>query len=1525
MSLPRWSVRRPALVVAGTLVIILWGLMEYGTISRREDPEFKIATSLVVTIYPGASAGKVEQQVTRKLEEAIEELESLDKLRSISRENLSIVIVTVRYDSDVGLEWQKLRSVVSEARDDLPSSIIGPDVWDKFGDTTAMILVVSGPDQLQNRDVAKDLRAELRRLPCVGKMTLYGEPEEAIYVETDRGTMEKFGFTPVRLKKLMEARNLRIPAGMIHTPLTTLRVEPTGQFTAVDEIGSIILDVSEETGQPVHLSDVFTVRRATKDPPDTKVLSRGRPVVALGITMKRGYNVVELGRKVRAALDRFEAERLPPGVDVQVLHDSPRQVSRQVDSLMLNLLEGLVIVILSMAMLMGLTSATISAVSIPLSILAAFAVMPAMGTTLQNVSISAFIIALGMLVDNSIIVVDNIDVKLAQGLGRLEAAARGTEEITLATISGTVATVIAFLPMLLLTKETGAYVRSLPLVVAASLLGSLLVSLSLTPLMARWILRPSSTDQGASQGVVLGAMSRWYRGFMGWCLRHRWAVVLLALAMPVLAGVMLREVGFSFFPEASRDQFTVDIDLKEGSSILETERIAREAEARLIQDPDVRSTLVYVGRGGPRFYITVVPQFQRSNYAQIMVNTRSPEATFQVIERFNEFAATRFPGARVHAKKMILGIPIAAPVAFRVVGEDLDELRRISRQVQAILEDTPGADLVRDDMGEDVPSLEVQVDEERAKRVGVTNADVALAFLSTYQGFELTRFLDGEYEIPVYLRLTDRERTLDRDLGLLPVASMVTGEKVPLASIATVRPKWGPGVIRRRNGRRTVTVLAWNSGVLADDVVRAAWPRIQAMDLPAGYRVEVAGEKEERDRAFGELLEVFAMIVAGITGLLLLQFGSFRKALVVLLVVPLSITGAALGLFLGGYSFSFMAFLGVVSLAGMVIKNSVVWMEFVAQAEQRGQALGQAVIEAGVQRLRPILLTTITTVGGLIPLGMFGGVLFEPMAWAMVAGLTLATILTLVIIPVVYTLLAPKRGVGGKVAAMVLLTAVSLPGLAHGDPGSLDPRAVAAPSDDAAPGESPSGLVPGQACAPPQGPHPLVRYMATARERNPMVLRAKAELAKARASRSRVTASFLPTPELEATYTRLDQAPELDVHLGPMQLPPIEVPVLGEMELPPMDLDLPPMPLSDDDIYRLGLKVTLPLVAGGRRLALMTAADRGIEARRLALDAVTRGVEMKVLASYVLALQAKDLVALWEEREQVERRAVALEEAKVSEGAGVPLDLDVALTKAADTHRRLVMARNEFRARLARLGHDAGLDSSAGLELRPIHDCWVPDPGLPEADRLAAAAGSVPAVVARRIETEALEAKAESVHRELYPVVAFQGEAGWRKGEPGFIDGRTYWQATCVLRWNLLADPGVWAREREARQEQAIAQVEHQAALDAKTMALTDASRVLRDTREMVSVTRQALAVARRGLANALKARERGAVPLSVVMEARKALYEARDHALRAAYGRLLARARLRYELGLPVLATAAPAPAGSPARPNAGRRRPRD
>jgi len=762
-------------------------------------------------------------------------------------------------------------------------------------------------------------------------------------------------------------------------------------------VENAVLDVSTKTGAPLKVKDVFKVRQAYKEPPLDFLLTDGKACIALDIRMKTGQNMVSMGDKVREVAKDF-ARTLPPNITLNLVHDQPSQIRSFIDTFFNKLLEGLVIVVFIMFLGMGLRSAGLIALALPFSILIAFAIMPLFHVDLETVSIVAFIIALGMLVDDAIIVTDNINVHLARGEDPKTAAWKGTQEIIIPVLTGTLATVFSFLPLLLMKEETGDYIRSLPIVVSAALLASLVLSVTTTPILSSYFLRAGKI--GKPWGT--GAFGRHYTRFMHWCLSHRKTVAAVTLLAFIGSFGLLAMVGFSFFPEAHRNQFLIDVWLPEGSSIRETESVARQIDDLLAKEPSVTGRMAAIGKGIPRFFVSIKPEFNANNYAQFMVNTTSPESAHPLIEKLNNELLKSVPGTRAHASKLIMGIPVEAPIGFRIKGPDLATAKDISRQIQDILRTTQGTYNIRDNLGEEVPYLKVNIDNEAAAMAGITNTEIAVALVTAYEGLPVTRLREGEDEVPVYFRLTEEERKRRDTLESLRVQSQTTKAKVPLLSFASFEPSWGAGIIKRHDSERTVTVLSEVRGRLASDIMQEIKPKIDSLSIPKGYRIMISGEEKERNKAFSQLGMVFALTVCLILLMLVIQFNSIKQALIILVSVPLAVIGAFLGLFISGNSFAFMPFLGIVSLAGIVIKDAVVWMEFAKHSQEQGMPIKDAVIQAGIQRLRPIILTAATAIGGLIPLALFGGVLWEGMASAMVFGLALATTLTLIVIPVFY-------------------------------------------------------------------------------------------------------------------------------------------------------------------------------------------------------------------------------------------------------------------------------------------------------------------------------------------------------------------------------------------------------------------------------------------------------------------------------------------------------------------------------------------
>ena len=1473
MSLVGWSLRKPVLIWLLFAAVAAWGVHNYLTISRREDPEIKISIALVVTIWPGKGAEDIERLVTRRLEDRISQLSSLEELRSTTRENVSLIFVDVRYDVDEQLEWQKLRNRIEEARPDLPAGILGPKVIDDFGDVTAMVWALRSrtAEPRVLKEWADRLKDRLNDLPSVGKVNLIGEQEEAIFIEGPMESFSMLGFSPFVASKVLDYHNVNVPTGYVRGPERNVRLDTSGTFEVLEDLREAVLDVSKETGQPLAVRDVFSVRRGYDEPPLHEVRSNGEPALALDVRMTRGFNVVEMGREAKAVAEAFRKE-LPPGIRLDLLHDQPREVDEFIGEFMRNLWEGVLIVVLVMLLPMGLRNTGIAAVALPLSIAVAFAVMPLFDVILEQVAIAAFIVVIGMLVDDAIIVIDSIDVHLRRGLSPAQAAIRGTEEIAIPMLTGgTLATVFAFLPLLLLQDEMGAYVRALPMVVSIAMLASFVVAMFVTPLLARRFLKHTPIGQVVTTERPSRLKSAYHRALRAG-LRARWLVLLLSVAAFAGALALIPHVGVSFFPRVDRDQFTIDVWLPEGASIERTERTVKEIEGILSEEPLVTDFVAYVGEGGPRFHITVIPQFNTLNYARFMVTTADKNATRALAERLRVVFRERVAGAHVQPLCILMGKPVEAPIAIKIHGPDLTEARRISLQVQAILRDTPGSDLVRDNLGQEVASLEVVIDQEAAHMAGVSNTEVAGALVMAHEGYPVTDYRAEEERIPVKMRATDADRRSLRGLRDLYVPSQATGEKVPLSALASFAPRWAPGVIHHADGQRTVTVLSDVHGRLASEVMRDAWPRIRALELPRGYTVVSEGEQKERDKAFAQLLFIFVVIIGALLVMLVVQFGSLKRAAVILFSVPLAIVGAVLGLWFTGNSFSFMAFLGVVSLAGIVIKNAVLWVDHVDRSLENGRSLADAVVDAGVRRFRPILLTATTAVGGLVPLALRGGVLWEGMAWAMIFGLSLATALTLYVIPCLFYLLfrhreakkaathpEPGPGAGAATGAVTVLLAVAL--------------ALGLPSTARA-------------------EHPVQALVNEAADRALPNRQAALGLREGETDRRQVLATFAPLVDVQLSASRLDREMGLTLDTSTLGLP--------------FPLEIPEITLVNRNVYRAGATVTLPLLVGGKRLSYLAAAEHGLAAREHVVEATRRGVAFGVAARYVQVLQAERLARIWEARLQADRRLVDIALKKTSHGLGVPFDVTYAETIAADSERRLEEARGEAALARARLNDLVGRDLGAEVTLAEVGYDPAFAPGL---DELRPGLAGRPELQARAEKADALDAQARGATADLLPTVALVGEGGYKHGDLGYTSGDAYWIATVALKWNLGLDAGAWVRRDKARLEASRADLELEEERRRDELALVEAQRQLADVARIVKVAERAVGTARAGYANAQKAYTEGVLPLWTLVEATRALVEATLNLSRAAYGRALAELQLRWVAGLPLLTDAQLAP----------------
>lgn len=1100
MSPPRFALKYKVIVLAAAAVGTIVGVVQFVTMPRRADPEFTIPVCQVITQWPGTETERVEQLVTHPLEEEINTLGEVKRVWSTTRTGLSVIYVELEDwvpPNVIPQIWDRVRAKVDVVRPRLPTGIMDPVVNDDFGDTSVMLLAVyekaavqpTGLEPAVGREyrkqpytgsytprqleiIADRLKQRIALMPGVARAELHGVRQEAIYVETSRGNWANLDATTANLQLVLAARNISSSGGSIDTELSRFGVQPSGEFDAVAQIETLVVG-RDDSGAPVYLKDLgIHVRRDYEDPPVT--LTRygnaegTAPCVIVSFTMKDGVKVTDLGRDARNLIQRLQTQdkTIPPGVAVEVVFDESVFVGKKIAEFTRNMAQAVVIVVLVALLLSGFRSAVVMATAIPLIIVIAIGISASLGIALEQMSIASLIISLGMLVDNAVVVCDNVRRLQQEGYRRVESVVKGVQQIMFPILMGTLTTVFAFLPLAFcLTGAKQEYVFSLPVVVSITLLTSWVVALTVTPLMAYWIIRPRRDGQPHQAPAVWLAqrlVRRFRRGgpskprltvavgyerIIGFILKHKPAAIAVIVAL--LVGVIMLPVGTQFFPSDNREFFYVDLWLPEGSSLAATDSVTCQVEhlIRSLSQTEVDGTVrqrlarLYssVGSSGPRFALGVDPHPPAANYAQIIVQTTDPSVTAQYVADIRAAAAREVAGARVIPRKLILGPPIVAPLAIRVYGTgfakpgfaDQAELRRQAQRIRAVFEGMDDVWDVHDVWGELGYQVDVNLVEEKAKLAGVTHATVARTMNAYFTGQYLTNFREGDHRVPIYFRLPPDERGQIHD----PRSIFVEGAagKVPLDAVAEVRLRRKTTRIERREMNRMIEVRARvESGVLANDKLAEAMPALRQVEatMPNGYSVEIGGEQEETDESAGEVSHAMMVGLMLIVLVLIVQYNSFVKPMVILMTVPMGALGAIFGLWLTGNALGFMPMLGLVSLAGIVVNSAILYLEFaeglVRERLASGEGLAgpgekscngltreafhQCLAEAGKIRLLPIFLTVSTTIGGLFPLALFGGPMWEGMAWLLIFGLAVATLLTLLVLPAIYAVFVEYFG-----------------------------------------------------------------------------------------------------------------------------------------------------------------------------------------------------------------------------------------------------------------------------------------------------------------------------------------------------------------------------------------------------------------------------------------------------------------------------------------------------------------------------------
>lgn len=879
-------------------------------------------------------------------------------------------------------------------------------------------------------DFTDTMQRYLQRVPIVSKVTRSGVLEEQVYLDYSQERLAQYGLQQSGLGNLLSGRNITAPGGALEVGGKNIVIDPSGEFTSDKQIGGVLVTTSAG-GAPVYLRDLVDVSRDYASParflnflsvrgPDGQFV-RSR-AITLAVDMRRGEQIASFGAQVDAELARVRA-LLPEDLVVRRTSDQPLQVRENVSLFMNSLYEAIALVVL--VALIGFREwrvALLLALSIPITLAMTFGLMYAAGLDIQQISIASLILALGLLVDDPVVAGDAIKRSLAEGWGPRIAAWLGPTKLATAIMYATVTNIASYLPFLTLPGDTGKFIYSLPIVLTLSLVASRLVSMSFIPLLGSALLRAPTTPEPTPHERRSRGFGKLYSGLVGWAIDHRRLVFASSLVLLASGALAARRVKPAFFPKDLSYLSYVDVWLPEDATLSQTRQKAQEVGLVIEQACEeygrshpvdgkprdiLESITEFDGGGGPRFWFSVSPELQQLNYAQLIIQVKDKDDTPDLVGLLQERVSSKVAGARVDVRELENGKPVGIPVAVRISGEDVNELRRLAERAKMILRNTPGAERARDDWGNDTFSVKLEVDADRANLAGVTNLDIATSSALAMSGTTVSRLREGHKQIPIVARLRGEERSQLGDVQNLYVSSSLNTQKVPLRAVSRVSYALQTEKIRRRDQFRTITVSAFPaSGLLSSEVIRAAMPELDqlASSLPPGYTLAIGGEQEEQVKGFASLILVLGMSLAAIFLALVLQFRSAVKPWIVFAALPYGAMAAVVALVAMGAPFSFMAFLGIISLMGVIVSHIIVLFDFIEEMHHKGEPLREALIDAGITRLRPVLITVGATVLGLVPLALHGGPLWRPLCYAQIGGLTVATTLTLVLVPVIYTI-----------------------------------------------------------------------------------------------------------------------------------------------------------------------------------------------------------------------------------------------------------------------------------------------------------------------------------------------------------------------------------------------------------------------------------------------------------------------------------------------------------------------------------------
>jgi multidrug efflux pump subunit AcrB/outer membrane protein TolC len=998
-----------------TLMFLLAGVYSLTHMARREDPKMTIRQGLIIMPYPGAKAIQVEEQVTKKIEQYLFRYDEIKKDETFSTTSDGLCVITLELQGWVKNKdkfWSKVRHGLYELKNTaLPRGVLGPIINSDFGDTIALLITVESDRHtyVELKDYIEIIEDELRPLPEVSKLKRYGEQKEQIYVTSNSQRLSQFGISLPQMISALKSQNTISYSGEIKSKNSEAPIHTKDQYTSQEQILMQQVYVSPE-GEVVRVKDLANVERRYEEP-DSFVRVNGHKVLLLSVEMQADYNIVDFGRKISEKL-KIAAKRIPSDVRIKKIVDQPWVVYASIHHFLKEFLIAIAAVIIVTMLLLPLRMAAVAALAIPITVLITFAFLDVLDIELQQMTLAGLIVVLGMVVDNAIVIVDDYVDKLDHGIDRWEAGWKSATELFVPILTATIAIICAFVPVdLILSGNAGEFLFTLPIAVTVALIVSLFVAILLTPLLCYFFIKTGLHSKKKKRISFLDILQRGYNFVLKIAFKVPKLTVLIGVLAVVGASFFMSRLEVRMFPLIERNQFCLEVYMSQGSNLEATDRAVQKIENFLKKDERIVDIASFIGCSSPRFYLTYAPQPPDKNYAQILINTVSSTATTQLVDEMLTSLDGFILDGDILIKQLQQGPPVDAPIEVRVVGNDINEIKRIGGQVKQILKNTRGTNFVRTNFREDYYGISIEVDEEVANRIGFSSVDIARMLAVSFKGLRVSTLWEGDNPIDILLRHEAKYREDFDDIANIYITSSVTGARVPLRQVAKVVPEWQTGKIVRRNGVRTITVRSEaQMGRMPNEILNEIKPKINALknSFSDGISINYGGELEDQIEVMGEFTLALVTSLVAIFLVLVFQFKSIKKALVILFTIPISWFGAILGLYLTNNPFSFTGFLGVISLSGLVVRNGIILMDYadhlLANNKEKNPDIFKIAMAAGKRRMRPVFLTSVAAAAGVVPMIIGGSPLWAPLGAVLAVGLIFGMVLTLIIVPVMYYL-----------------------------------------------------------------------------------------------------------------------------------------------------------------------------------------------------------------------------------------------------------------------------------------------------------------------------------------------------------------------------------------------------------------------------------------------------------------------------------------------------------------------------------------